>query len=88
MKVLIATLIMLASVSSFAQAEKPASDKKVRYEYKKFEKFDFDEIGVEGESGSPGDISISPRTRNEFKNRLPERANFNKEMKKAIEGIR
>jgi hypothetical protein len=66
-----------------------ADDKKnVRYEYKKFEKFDFDEIGVEGEAGSPGDLSISPRLRNEFKNKLPERTNFNKEMKKAIEGIR
>lgn len=60
----------------------------VRYEYKKFEKFDFDEIGVEGEAGSPGDISISPRLRKEFKNKLPERQNFNKEMKKAIDGIR
>ncbi len=66
-----------------------AQDKKnVRYEYKKFEKFDFDEIGVEGEAGSPGDISVSPRLRNEFKNKIPERQNFNKEMKKAIEGIR
>lgn len=66
-----------------------AQDKgNVRYEYKKFEKFDFDEIGVEGEAGSPGDISISPRLRKEFKNKLPERQNFNKEMKKAIDGIR
>lgn len=66
-----------------------AQDKgNVRYEYKKFEKFDFEEIGVEGEAGSPGDISISPRLRKEFKNKLPERQNFNKEMKKAIDGIR
>jgi hypothetical protein len=60
----------------------------IRYEYKKYEKFDFDEIGVEGEAGSPGDISISPRLRKEFKNKIPERQNFNKEMKKAIDGIR
>jgi hypothetical protein len=66
-----------------------AQDKgNVRYEYKKFEKFDFEEIGVEGEAGSPGDISVSPRLRKEFANRLPERKNFNKEMKKAVEGIR
>jgi len=66
-----------------------AADKKnVRYEYKKLEKFDFDEIGVEGEAGAPGDISVSPRLRNEFKNKLPERNNFNKEMKKAIDAIR
>jgi len=60
----------------------------VRYEYKKFERFDFDEIGVEGEAGSPGDISISPRIRKEFRNKLPEKENFNNEMKKAINGIR
>jgi hypothetical protein len=67
-------------------AQEPKSN--IRYEYKKFEKFDFDEIGVEGEAGSPGDISISPRLRKEFKNKLPERKSFNKEMKKAIDGIR
>lgn len=60
----------------------------IRYEYKKFERFDFDEIGVEGEAGSPGDISISPRTRKEFRNKLPEKNNFNLEMKKAINGLR
>lgn len=60
----------------------------VRYEYKKYEKFDFDEIAVEGETGAPGDISISPRLRKEFRNKIPERKNFNKEMKKAIDGIR
>lgn len=75
---------LLFSISAFAQEAK----KNVRYEYKKFEKFDFDEIGVEGEAGAPGDISISPRLRKEMKNKLPERANFNKEMKKSIDVIR
>jgi hypothetical protein len=76
-------LLILFSINSFAQDKK-----NVRFEYKKFEKFDFDEIGVEGEAGAPGDISVSPRLRNEFKNKLPERLDFNKEMKKAIDGIR
>ena len=76
-------LFIFVSFNSFAQDKK-----NVRFEYKKFEKFDFDEIGVEGEAGAPGDISVSPRLRNEFKNKLPERLNFNKEMKKAIDGIR
>lgn len=76
-------LLIFFSINSFAQDKK-----NVRYEYKKFEKFDFDEIGVEGEAGAPGDISVSPRLRNEFKNKLPERLDFNKEMKKAIDGIR
>lgn len=83
MKFLALTISLLFMSSAFAQ-QKP----NVRYEYKKFEKFDFDEIGVEGEAGAPGDISISPRLRKEFQNKLPERQNFNKEMKKAIEGIR
>lgn len=76
-------IFLLAPLLTFAQ-----SKKNIRYEYKKYEKFDFEEIGVEGEAGSPGDISISPRLRNEFKNKLPERTNFNKEMRKAIDGIR
>jgi hypothetical protein len=75
--------MVLLTSAAFAQDKA-----NVRYEYKKFEKFDFDEIGVEGEAGAPGDLSISPRVRNEFRNKLPERANFNKEMKKAIDGIR
>lgn len=75
---------LLFSISALAQEGK----KNVRYEYKKFEKFDFDEIGVEGEAGAPGDISISPRLRKEMKNKLPERSNFNKEMKKSIDVIR
>ena len=82
MKILILMVILL-NVNSYAQDKS-----NVRYEYKKFEKFDFNEIGVEGEAGAPGDISISPRLRNEFKNKLPERNNFQKEMKNAIDGIR
>ncbi|WP_408098682.1 hypothetical protein ACJVC5_07150 [Peredibacter sp. HCB2-198] len=83
MKILVTALFFILSGTVLAQT-KP----NVRYEYKKFEKFDFEEIGVEGEAGAPGDISISPRLRKEFKNKLPERPNFNKEMKKAVEGIR
>lgn len=77
-------LVLILSVTALAQEK----GKAVRYEYKKFEKFDFDEIGVEGEAGSPGDLSINPRARNEFRNKLPERNNFNREMKKAVEVIR
>ena len=82
MKVIIVLLVFF-SISAFADDKK-----NVRYEYKKFEKFDFDEIGVQGEAGSPGDLSVSPRLRNEFKNKLPERHDFNKEMRKAIDVIR
>jgi peroxiredoxin family protein len=79
-------VVFLTFFALNAMAEEPKAN--VRYEYKKFEKFDFEEIGVEGEAGSPGDISISPRLRKEFRNKLPERQNFNKEMQKAINGIR
>jgi hypothetical protein len=82
MKYLFIFSLTLFVGSAFAQ------EKTVRYEYKKFEKFDFEEIGVDGEAGSPGDISISPRLRKEFQNKLPERQNFNKEMKKAVDAIR
>lgn len=78
---LIILLSLLFSVNAFAQ-------KKVNYEYKKYEKFDFSEISVEGVAGNPGDISVSPRLRKEFQNKLPDRANFNREMKKSLDGIR
>lgn len=84
MKFLFLISALMLATSTFAQKTKG----NVRYEYKKFEKFDLDELGVEGEAGSPGDISISPRLRKEFRNKLPERQNFNKEMRKAIDGIR
>ena len=83
MKSILFTIICLLSFMALAETKK-----EIRYEYKKHEKFDFEEIGVEGEAGSPGDISVSPRLRNEFKNKLPERQNFNREMKKAVDGIR
>ena len=84
MKLTILMGLLLLTTTAFAQKTK----KNVRYEYKKVEKFDFDEIGVEGESGSPGDISINPRGRSELRNKLPERTEFNKEMKKGVDGIR
>jgi hypothetical protein len=82
MKLFFILVLGLMSFTAFSQ------DKNIRYEYKKFEKFDLDELGVEGEAGSPGDISVNPRARDKFKNKLPERQNFNKEMRKAVQGIR
>lgn len=82
MKLFFMIILMFGSLSLLAQ------EKNIRFEYKKFEKFDLDEIGVQGEAGSPGDISVNPRARDKFKNKLPERQNFNKEMRKAIQGIR
>ena len=43
-------------------------------------KFDFDALNIEGTENSPGDLSISPRFRKEFRNRIPERREFKKQM--------
>lgn len=78
------SLLLLFSFYAFSQSQ----EKKIRYEYKKYEKFDLGEIGVSGDSSSPGDISVSPSLRKEFKNKLPTKKNFSKEMIRSIHGIR
>lgn len=84
MKYVIFFCVFLFSLNIYARENK----KNIRYEYKKYERFDFEEIGVEGETGIPGDLSVSSRLRNEFKNRLPEKKNLNKEMVIGINAIR
>ena len=84
MKVLSSILLSLMVSAAWAQSK----NKKVIYEYKKFEKFDFDEIGVEGQSGAPGDLSVAPTPKSDYENRLPERKDFLKEMRKSASGIR
>ena len=79
-------LFILVLVSPFALGQTRKA--KVNYEYKKFERFDFEEIGVEGEAGAPGDLSIAPSPRKSYGNRLPERKSFNKELRKSASGIR
>lgn len=86
MKTWITFLALICFALSVHAAE--LKKKKVIYEYKKFEKFDFDEIGVEGDSGSPGDLSVAPGPRKTYDNRLPERKDFNQQMRKAASGIR
>ena len=66
-------LILLVSLfigGSFAQDKNEAGER-VIYKYKQYEKFDFDELSVKGEGGSPGDLSVSPRYSRKFENRLP-----------------
>ncbi len=84
MRICLLLLILTFAFHLSAEDKKPV----IKYEYKKYEKFDFDTIGVEGESGAPGDLSISPGLRNEFRNKLPERKNFNDVMINSINGIR
>ena len=61
---------------------------KVNYEYKKYEKFDFEDLSIEGSAGAPGDLSITPRYQQLYKNRLPYRKNFNAEIIKSVERIK
>ena len=61
---------------------------KIIYKYKEFEKFDFEDLAIEGETGSPGDLSVLSRHQRQFQNKLPYRKNFNAEIRKAIERVR
>lgn len=65
-----------------------SAEERVKYKYKEYEKFNLDTIIVEGDTGSPGDISIKPRFGRKYRNKLPYRRNFNPEIRKAIERIR
>lgn len=62
--------------------------KKVIYTYKQYEKFDFDDLNIEGDTGAPADLSISPVHEQRFTNRLPYRKSFTVEIKKGIERVR
>ncbi|MDO9182098.1 MAG: hypothetical protein Q7U04_06805 [Bacteriovorax sp.] len=68
--------------------ETTIGNKKIVYTYKQFEKFDFDDLNIEGDTGSPGDLSISPIHEKRFTNRLPYRKSFTVEIKKGIERVR
>ncbi|MCO4792511.1 MAG: hypothetical protein KC493_02270 [Bacteriovoracaceae bacterium] len=92
MKFLILVLLMI-SFSVLAASGKRSGviiDEKnrIKYKYKKYQKFDFEDMVIEGETGSPGDLSIVPRYQTRFKNRLPYRKNFNAEIRKGVERIR
>lgn len=85
MKTLFLIITILLSFNVLSQEKE---EQKIIYKYKKFEKFDFEDLVIEGELGAPGDISISSRYQPKFKNPLPFRKNFNAEIKKGIERIR
>lgn len=68
--------------------ETNVGNKKVLYTYKQFEKFDFDDLNIEGDTGAPNDITISPIHEKSFSNKLPYRKSFTVEIKKGIERVR
>ncbi len=92
MKMFLMTAILFSSVlhaQDFVDGqEKNVGGKKVIYTYKQYEKFDFDDLNIEGDSGAPSDISISPIHEKRFTNRLPYRKSFTVEIKKGIERVR
>jgi hypothetical protein len=63
-------------------------NKKVIYVYKKYEKIDFNDLDIQGNTGFAGDLSIGPIHEKRFSNRLPYRKSFNVEIKKGIERVR
>ena len=69
-------IIWFVLLISISYAQNKAPKKKVIYKYKKYEKFDFENLNIEGDASSPGDLTISPRFEKKFRNRLPERMNF------------
>jgi hypothetical protein len=74
-------LIVLIVLSTSAFAKKKG---KIIYKYKKYEKFDMDDLNIAGDTSNPGDLSINPRFRRKYKNTLPSKPNFNRELRKSI----
>lgn len=93
MKNLLWISLLLLSASSFAEdavegKEQMVNGKKVIYTYKQYEKFDFDDLNIEGDTGAPSDLSITPGYEKTYRNRLPYRKSFTVEIKKGIERVR
>ncbi len=87
---IIAAILCMAS-QVFAQEEErgpkgPA--KKVIYTYKKYEKLDFDDLVIEGDSNDYAELSITPMKDMSVRNKLPYRKNFNEQIKKGISRVR
>ncbi len=82
-------LIFFNLLSSFSIVSNSFSqEKNVEFQYKKYEKFDFEDLVIEGEVTAPSELSIFPRYEKKFKNILPYRKNFNLEIKRSIERLR
>ena len=64
-KILFVIFCLSVGVNFEANAKKPKQ--KIIYKYKKYEKFDFEDLIIEGETGNPGDLSIAPRYQRRFK---------------------
>lgn len=102
MKVFIVFLFFISSFGLFSQQKKEVrrtrkarkvsqgkgKNGKVIYEYRKFEEFDFDAIDIEGNVVAPGDLSIQQRYKKSFKNKIPERKEFNRAIEESIDTLK
>lgn len=91
MKIILFVSTLIFSFTSFGQDDLPTvgeNGEQIVYRYKKYQKFDFEDLVIEGETGNPGDLSIAPRYQRRFENKLPYRKNFNAEIRRGIERVR
>jgi hypothetical protein len=84
MRKVVALLTIFVFVSPYAYGRQTIK----KYVYKKYEKFDFEEIGLEGEVSAPGDLSVMTRFQRRFRNKLPYKTSFNPELKKSLKRIK
>ena len=62
MSILFNKKIVFFFIFSFVSFTSGGQEKdNVRFQYKKFEKFDFEDLVIEGETSSPSDLSIQPK---------------------------
>jgi hypothetical protein len=79
----IITIILLFSISTFAEEKK-----NVVYKYKNYESFDLGNLEIKGNLIAPGDLSVKERERKSFRRNLYERYEFNRETKKDVTNLR
>lgn len=80
-------LVMSLCTASLVDAQTQNSGN-VKYRYKQYEKFDLDDLEIGPGPSRLGGIDITNRFRNVFKNKLPERINFNPELIRAVRSIK
>jgi hypothetical protein len=80
--------ILIPLIGLFMMTSALAENKKVIYEYKKYEKFDLGNLEVKGQLIAPGDISVRDRDRKRFELDLFTRKNFDTFIKKDAESLR
>lgn len=85
MRFLFFVLLIMVSLSALANKKR---GQKIVYKYKKYEKFNLEDISVDGETGVPGDISLINRYQRKFKNKLPYRKNFRPEIVFGVERLK